>query len=147
MTNLNPIQEAAALAEEIASKIKLEGGSLTPAYEAAEAAAKHYQAAHADLEQVLPATEEVGLGFSLGFPSGKAILRAYANALAEDVCKPTGTLHRKINETAQVSAASLIGWFLATLGLGASAAALLAPVAGAVVALGVVAFCKAFKEA
>ena len=76
MTNFDPVQEAAALAEEIASKIKLDGGSLTPAYEAAEAAAKQYQAAHADLEQVLPATEEVGLGFSRGFPSGKAILRA-----------------------------------------------------------------------
>jgi hypothetical protein len=146
MTRPDPIQEAAALAEDIASKVSLQGGDLGPAYQAAETIAREYEEAHGDLDQVLPATEEVGIGFSRGFPSGRVIVRAYAEALAEDVCSPKGSLHKRIKEATQISAASLIGWFLATLGLSAGAASLLAPIAGAIVALGLVAFCRVCKE-
>jgi len=95
---------------------------------------------------VLPATEEVGLGFERGLPNGRAILSAYGEALAEDVCNPSATLHKRIKEATEVSMASLIGWFLTTLGLSAAAAGLLAPIAAAVGALGLVAFCQAWKK-
>lgn len=142
----DPLQEATEAGETVADRIRQQGGDLAPAFEAAEAAARAYQAAHGNLDQVLPATEEIGLGFSRGFPDGKTILRAYAEALSEDVCNPSGNLHKRIKAAASVSVSSLIGWFLTALGLSITAASLLAPIAGAIAGLGLVAFCRACKE-
>jgi hypothetical protein len=141
------IEAAAALAEDVAANIRNQHGALAPAYQAAEDAARAYQAAWGDLDQVVPATDEIGLGFARGsLPEGRAIVRAYAEALAEDLCNSSGSLHKKVKEAANISVTSLIGWFLTTLGLGTAAACLLAPIAGAVAALGLVAFCRVCRE-
>jgi len=54
------LEPTAALADDIANKIRLQGGDLASAYQAAEAGARAYQNLHGDLEQVLPTTEEIG---------------------------------------------------------------------------------------
>jgi hypothetical protein len=148
MHTSDPLAAAAVLAEGVANSIRKRGGALEPVFQAAEDAARAYQAEYGDLDQVVPATQDIGLGFARGsLPDGRAIVRAYMEALAEDMCNASGDLHKKIKEAANISVASLIGWCLTTLGLSAAAACLLAPIAGAVAALGLVAFCRICREA
>ena len=143
----DPLTAAAVLAESVADTVRKQGGHLAPVYQAVEDAARAYQAEYGDLDQMVPATEDIGLGFARGsLPGGRVIVRAYMEALAEDLCNASGGLHKKIKEAANISVTSLIGWFLTTLGLGAAAACLLAPIAGAVAALGLVAFCRICRE-
>lgn len=142
------IHQAESLAAVLATQIRAANGDLAPAFAAADEAAAQFQTAGGDLRAVLPSTEEVGQGFAAGRrPSGKAIMRAFMDALVDDVCNPKAELRKKIDASIKVGVGGLVGLLLGALGLPGAAAGLLAPIAAAIAALGVRAFCEASKQA
>jgi len=141
------IDQAETKASVLAAQIRAANGELSLAFAATEEEAARFQAAGGDLRTVLPSTEEIGQGFAAGrLPSGKAIMRAFMDALVDDVCNPRAELRKKIDATIKVGVGGLVGLLLGTLGLPGAAAGLLAPIAAAITALGVRAFCEACKQ-
>jgi hypothetical protein len=68
------------------------------------------------------------------------------DALVEDVCSPKADLRKKIDAAIKVGAGGLVGLLLGALGLPGAAAGLIAPIAAAIAALGVKAFCEASRQ-
>lgn len=140
------LEAAARLADDVAVEIR-DAQSIGPAFGAAERAAAQLADEGVDLRTLLPATDEVGQGFLFDkIPSGGAIVRAFLDALSTDLCSPEAELHKRIVRGIDISSAALIGWMLATLGLGVVAAPLIAPIAGAILALGLRAVCAAAAD-
>jgi hypothetical protein len=134
--------DAGSQADSLAAILQEQPSNLDVLIEAEEAAAAQLVAAGHDLRSFLPATDEIGLGFRGGErPHGRSILRAYRDALRADLCDPTADLHHKVSAVVQSGGSAVVGLLLAALGLPIVAGALLAPVAGAILGVGLKAFC------
>lgn len=131
-------------ADMLAALLKAQPTHLDVLVSAEEEAAAVLVAAGVDLRNLVPATDEVGLGFSGGGrPHGRSIFRAYRDALREDLCDPEADLHQRVSAGTNMGGAALVGVLLAALGLPVLAGALLAPVAGAILGVGLKTYCRA----
>jgi hypothetical protein len=139
--------DAGSQADSIAATLQGQPSNLGVLIEAEEAAAAQLVEAGHDLRSFLPATDEIGLGFrGGGRPDGRSILRAYRDALRSDLCEPAADLHQKVSAAVNGGGTAVVGLLLAALGLPIVAGALLAPVAGAVLGVGLKAFCKTVEQ-
>jgi hypothetical protein len=134
-------------AEQIARSLREHPDDLDAIVSAEEKAAAEVEAAGYDLRALLPATEEIGLGFrGGGRPGGRSIVRAFRDALRTDLCDPEAELCKRVNSALSVGGAGVVGLLVAALGLPAVAAALLAPVAGAILGVGLKAYCHIIEQ-
>jgi hypothetical protein len=140
------LEEAGRLAERLGSEIQSRAGDLTPAFRELEAAVRHYQQEGGAVDEIMPGSPELALGFRRGQPDGKSIWSAYADVLRDDVCRADGDLHRQLTQGAAATGASVVTLLLGALGLPLVAAPIMAPMAGSLLALGVKAFCARLGE-
>ncbi len=75
------------------------------------------------------------------------MVNAFLGALREDLCDPAAELHKRITRASDITASTLVAMLLGALGLSVAAAALVAPLAGAIMALGLRALCAAAEGA
>jgi hypothetical protein len=139
--------DAGSQADHIAAQLRLQPQNLDVLVDAQDEAASALVAGGHDLRDFLPATEEIGLGFRGGErPSGRSILRAYRDALQSDLCDRAADLHQKVSAVLNTGGAAVVGLLVAALGLPVVAAALLAPLAGAILAAGLTAYCSTLER-
>jgi hypothetical protein len=134
----NPDQAA----EQIAQAIRASGGSLQPVYESIEAALARVERSGMPPEALLPA--EARLGF-LGRQKkdGASFLTAYSDVIGENLCKPGCKLRIAVESGLTASGAGLVTSILGALAVPPVAIGIAAAIGGAILALGVDAFCRA----
>lgn len=140
------IQKAGELADQVSANVKKSGGSLVPVYFKLEEILIDYRKHGIDVDLVMPALFDVDLEHNRTNPDGRSIWFAYAEVLHDDLCRPTGTIHKLIKSDNVVTGALVVQLIMEKLRLPESSALLIAPIAASVLALGVNAFCKHHNE-
>lgn len=136
------ITQAGKIAEDLADQVRHSSGDLSSVYSALEEAALAYQRSGGSLQRVVPGSDEAALGFKRGRPDGKSIWKVYAEVLHDDLCDSKRELHQQVKMGLATSGATLITLIMGLLGLPATAAVIVAPIAGSILGLGIEAFCK-----
>jgi hypothetical protein len=132
-----------AEAERIASAIRSEGGSLEPAYAAVDAAIAKIEEAGYNPADVLPASAEPGIGFSLREKhNGRTLLQTIAHAWRGSLCDPQGELRKMFDHGGSIVTSSIVGAIVAALGLPIIAIPIATAVAGIILAIGLTGFCE-----
>lgn len=140
--NKTELEAAGKLAEQLSREITKNDGDLGPVYSALEEAAVKFKEGGGQLESVVPGSDGAALGFRRGRPDGRSIWDAYAEVLRDEICKPRGSLHKQVHTGLATGGATLVSLIMTTLGLPVGAIAIVAPIAGSIMGLGVTAFCK-----
>lgn len=141
-TGKGEIEKAGELADQVSVKIKKSGGSLVPVYYKLEEILIDYRKQGIDVDIVMPALFEVDLEHNRTTPDGRSIWSAYADVLHDDLCSPTGNIHKLVKSDSDIKGTSLVQIIVDQLKLPDSSALLVAPIAASVLGLGVNAFCK-----
>ncbi|HKR73462.1 MAG TPA: hypothetical protein VJR94_05060 [Candidatus Nitrosocosmicus sp.] len=144
--SLPDIQKAGELADQVSAIIKKSGGSLVPVYYKLEEILIDYKKQGIDVDLVMPALFDVDLEHNKTTPDGRSIWFAYAEVLHEDLCRPTGSMHKLIKSDGVITGASVVQLIMDKLNLPESSALLVAPIAASVLGLGINAFCKHHSE-
>jgi hypothetical protein len=137
---MDEVELAGAAAERIRESVT-STGSLDAVYASLEAAVQTYASAGGSLDDVIPGGDDDELGFSRGQADGRTFWNRYADALRDDLCQPTGELHKTVSQGLATGGATVVTMLIAALGLPLVAAPIVAPIAGAMLALGVKAMC------
>ena len=140
------IQKAGKLADQVSANVQKSGGSLVPVYYKIEEILIDYRKHGIDIDLVMPALFDVDLEHNRTNPDGRSIWFAYAEVLHDDLCRPTGTMHKLIKSDNIVNGALIVQLIMEKLKLPESSALLVAPIAASVLGLGVNAFCKHHTE-
>ncbi len=140
------IQKAGELADQVSANVQKSGGSLVPVYYKLEEILIDYRKHGIDVDLVMPALFDVDLEHNRTNPDGRSIWFAYAEVLHDDLCRPTGTMHKLIKSDNIVNGALVVQLIMEKLRLPESSALLVAPIAASVLGLGVSAFCKHHNE-
>ena len=143
---LPDIQKAGELADQVSATVKKSGGSLVPVYYKLEEILVDYRKRGMDIDIVMPALFEVDLEHNRTIPDGRSIWVAYADVLHEDLCSPTGSMHKLVKSNSLITGASIVQLIMDKLNLPESSALLIAPIAASVMGLGVNAFCMHHKQ-
>jgi hypothetical protein len=144
--SLPDIQKAGELADQVSAKIKKSGGSLVPVYYKLEEILIDYRRQGIYVDLVMPALFDVDLEHNTTNPDGRSIWFAYAEVLHDDLCWPTGSMHKLMESDDVVTGASVVQLIMDKLKLPESSALLVAPIAASVLGLGIGAFCKHHGE-
>ena len=144
--SLPDIQKAGELADQVSAIIKKSGGSLVPVYYKLEEILIEYKKQGIDVDLVMPALFDVDLEHNKTTPDGRSIWFAYAEVLHDDLCGPTGSMHKLIKSDGVITGASVVQLIMDKLNLPESSALLVAPIAASVLGLGINAFCKHHSE-
>jgi len=140
-------EKSEQLAEQVATQIRQQGGSLDPAYKALEAGIAQFQQSGLPLESLIPAGER-GLGFAARHAKdGKSFWEIYGKVVRNKLCTKNSKLHTLAQSGTQLSAASLVGFVMGALALPAAAIGIAAAIAGIIASLGIDAFCEYTKPA
>lgn len=127
-------------ANRLADEMRAEG-TLTPLYTHLDAAIDELSSAGYTPADLLPATAEPGLGFSLRETrDGKTLWRAIALAGRDAICRPNSEVRKSVGGTAGTS--SIVAAVIAALGLPVIAAPLAAAVAAFILTVGIDGFCR-----
>ena len=94
----------------------------------------------------MPALFDVDLEHNKTTPDGRSIWFAYADVLHDDLCRPTGRMHKLIKSDDVITGASVVQLIMDKLKLPESSALLVAPIAASVLGLGINAFCLHHRE-
>ena len=140
------IQKAGEIADQVSINVKKSGGSLVPVYYKLEEILIDYRKHGIDVDLVMPALFDVDLEHNSTNPDGRSIWFAYAEVLHDDLCRPTGSMHKLIMSDKIVTGALIVQLIMEKLRLPESSALLVAPLAASVLGLGVHAFCKHHDE-
>lgn len=143
---LPDIKRAGELADQVSVTIKKSGGSLVPVYYKLEEILVDYRKQGMDVDIVMPALFEVDLEHNRTIPDGRSVWIAYADVLHDDLCSPTGNMHKLVKSDSSINGASVVQLIMDKLNLPESSALLVAPIAASVLGLGVTAFCMHHKE-
>jgi hypothetical protein len=142
-TPMDPlIEKAGADAEAFAATIDSDG-PLDVVYAALDSAMAAYVAGGGRFDEAVPGGGE-GLGWGKGIETGLALWQRYVSALHDDLCKPDGELNKLLSGKA--SGAALVTSVVTLLGMAPPVAAVVAPLAGVMLAVGVRAFCQPTAE-
>jgi hypothetical protein len=136
------VEKAGADAEAFAASID-PNGPLDIAYAALDGAMAAYVAGGGRFDDAVPGGDE-GLGWGKGIETGLALWRRYVSALHDDLCEREGELHKLLSGKA--SGAALVASVVTLLGLSAPVAAVVVPLVGVMLAVGVRAFCEPAAE-
>ena len=134
------MDQAAVQAEAVCREVQAHR-SLEPVYASLEDALREFEASGGSLDEVLPGGDDEALGFSRGKPDGSVFWQRYAEVLRSELCTQGAELNTVVTHGAATTGASLVTILIATLGLPLVAAPVVAPIAGALLALGVKAMC------
>ena len=127
---------------QIAEAIRASGGSLQPVYESIEAALASVERSGMPPEALL--SSEARLCFLCRKKKdGASFLAAYSEVIGENLCKPGCKLRTAVESGLTASGAGLVTSILAALALPPVAIGIAAAIGGAILALGVDAFCRA----
>ena len=144
--DLHDIQKAGEVADQVSVIIKKSGGSLVPVYYKLEEILVDYRNRGMDVDIVMPALFDVDFEHNRTIPDGRSIWIAYADVLHDDLCSPTGSMHKFLGSNTSVSGTSIVQLIMNKLNLPEGSALLVAPIAASVLGLGVNAFCMHHKE-
>lgn len=137
---MEPVERAGLEAETVGHMVRQEG-SLDPVYASLESAIRDFTASGGSLDDVLPGGDEEALGFRRDKPNGRDFWRRYADVLRSELCTDGADLNTQVTQGVATSGATLVTVIIATLGLPLVAAPVIAPIAGAILGLGVKAIC------
>lgn len=134
------IAQAAAWADRIAEQLRSSGGTMEPVYSALDEAIATVEKQDVDIEDLLPAGSEPGLGYSLRQRrDGKTLWEAVAKAGRDRICASNSEVRRAFATNA--TSTTLVTAVIATLGVSLVALPLIAPIVGFLLAAGVDGFC------
>ncbi len=136
------IEKAGVLAEQLAIKVRNSNGNLSTVYYKLEEVLINYRKTGVDIDLVMPSIYEVDIEYNRTSPDGRSIWMAYADVLHDDLCDPTGTLHKKVEMENNATGISIVLLIINQLRLPPSSAMIVAPIAASILGLGVKAFCK-----
>ena len=136
------VEKAGELAEQVALQIQNSNGNLRTVYYKLEEILINYRKSNVDVDLIMPAIYEVDFEFNKTNPDGRSVWIAYADALHEELCNSTGSLHKKVKSENVLSGTSLVNHIMDQLNLPPSSALLISPIAASIMGLGVTAFCK-----
>ncbi len=140
--SFSDIEKAGELAEQVALQIQNSNGNLRTVYYKLEEILINYRKNNVDVDLIMPAIYEVDFEFNKTNPDGRSVWIAYADALHEELCDSTGSLHRKVKSGNDLNGASLVNHIMNQLNLPPTSALLISPIAASILGLGVTAFCK-----
>ena len=140
--SFSDIEKAGELAEQVALQIQNSNGNLRTVYYKLEEILINYRKSNVDVDLIMPAIYEVDFEFNKTNPDGRSVWIAYADALHEELCNSTGSLHKKVKSENVLSGTSLVNHIMDQLNLPPSSALLISPIAASIMGLGVTAFCK-----
>jgi hypothetical protein len=141
------MDKADQVARQVAESLRRDPNDLDAIVSASDAAARELEASGHDLRTLLPAGEEVGLGFRGGKrPGGRSIVRAFRDALHDDLCNPKADLHKRVGAAVNAGGIGLVALLVGALGLPAVASALIAPLGGAILGVGLKAYCRTINK-
>jgi hypothetical protein len=140
--SFSDVEKAGELAEQVALQIQNSNGNLRTVYYKLEEILINYRKSNVDVDLIMPAIYEVDFEFNKTNPDGRSVWIAYADALHEDLCNSTGSLHKKVKSENVLSGTSLVNHIMDQLNLPPSSALLISPIAASIMGLGVTAFCK-----
>lgn len=144
MTELgNPPIEAAALQAEHYANLARTGG-VGLLWDSADESLQHLSAAGFAPEEFLPPEEQTGLAFNAP-GMARAFYRAYIKVVRQSLCSGTGELRSQLKTALSSGVGTGIALLAAALAIPATAAVLLAPIVGIMLALGIDAICEASK--
>lgn len=128
----------APVADSLANELR-EDGSLTPLYAHLERTIEELSAAGYEPGDLLPATDEPGLGFSLRDKrDGKTLWQAIALAGRDAICKSDSAVRKSVGG----GTGSVVTAIIVTLGLPVFAAPIAAVLAAFILASGIDGFCR-----
>jgi hypothetical protein len=140
--SFSDVEKAGELAEQVALQIQNSNGNLRTVYYKLEEILINYRKSNVDVDLIMPAIYEVDFEFNKTNPDGRSVWIAYADALHEELCNSTGSLHKKVKSENVLSGTSLVNHIMDQLNLSPSSALLISPIAASIMGLGVTAFCK-----
>ena len=140
--SFSDVEKAGELAEQVALQIQNSNGNLRTVYYKLEEILINYRKSNVDVDLIMPAIYEVDFEFNKTNPDGRSVWIAYADALHEELCNSTGSLHKKVKSENVLSGTSLVKYIMDQLNLPPSSALLISPIAASILGLGVTAFCK-----
>ena len=140
--SFSDVEKAGELAEQVALQIQNSNGNLRTVYYKLEEILINYRKSNVDVDLIMPAIYEVDFEFNKTNPDGRSVWIAYADALHEELCNSTGSLHKKVKSKNVLSGTSLVNHIMNQLNLPPSSALLISPIAASILGLGVTAFCK-----
>lgn len=140
--SFSDVEKAGELAEQAALQIQNSNGNLRTVYYKLEEILINYRKSNVDVDLIMPAIYEVDFEFNKTNPDGRSVWIAYADALHEELCNSTGSLHKKVKSENVLSGTSLVNYIMDQLNLPPSSALLISPIAASILGLGVTAFCK-----
>jgi hypothetical protein len=140
--SFSDVEKAGELAEQVALQIQNSNGNLRTVYYKLEEILINYRKSNVDVDLIMPAIYEVDFEFNKTNPDGRSVWIAYADALHEELCDSTGSLHKKVKSENDLSGTSLVNHIMNQLNLPPSSALLISPIAASILGLGVTAFCK-----
>jgi hypothetical protein len=139
------LDAAAADARRLADAISSQEGSLQPVYDWLEHSLVSLEAEGYRPADLLPATAEPGLGFSLRQTrDGKTLWQVIAASGRESLCSPDGELRKRLDAsgTGKASAASVLASVLVALGLPLVAVPFAVSLTAVILAIGVTSLCE-----
>jgi hypothetical protein len=140
--SFSDVEKAGELAEQVALQIQNSNGNLRTVYYKLEEILINYRKSNVDVDLIMPAIYEVDFEFNKTNPDGRSVWITYADALHEELCNSTGSLHKKVKSENVLSGTSLVNHIMDQLNLPPSSALLISPIAASIMGLGVTAFCK-----
>ena len=140
--SFSDVEKAGELAEQAALQIQNSNGNLRTVYYKLQEILINYRKSNVDVDLIMPAIYEVDFEFNKTNPDGRSVWIAYADALHEELCNSTGSLHKKVKSENVLSGTSLVNYIMDQLNLPPSLGLLISPIAASILGLGVTAFCK-----
>ncbi|HEX4020229.1 MAG TPA: hypothetical protein VHX63_03715 [Acidobacteriaceae bacterium] len=147
MANASQQPSPEQLAEQVASQITQQGGSLDPAYTAFDLGIAQFQQSGLPLDSLIPAGEHA-MGFSLRRATdGKSFWDIYGTIVRNKLCTANSDLNDVVRHAVQSGTTSLIAIVMQAMALPATAILIGATIAGIIASLGLDAFCEYTKPA
>lgn len=143
MHSTDPDYEAAgAEAERLAEAVK-SAGTLEPVYANLDDAISTLTDEGYSPSDLLPATAEPGIGFSLNQKrDGKTLWQAIAVAGRERLCDPDGEVRKRLSQGTQAGSASLVTAVMLSLGLPIVGVPIAVSIVAVMMAIGIDGFCR-----
>jgi hypothetical protein len=137
------LDRAGAEAERLADAIGDSSFPLDPVYRRLDAVIVEIARAGVSAADLLPATTESGIGFSLRQTrDGKTLWQVVATTSRASICDPQGEVRQHLAKGTQAGASSLVAAILATLGLPLVAVPIAVTIAAVLLGIGIEAFCE-----
>jgi hypothetical protein len=129
-------------ADELAEAVAAAGG-LAPIYSWLEDCAGSLEASGYSVEELLPAVNEPGIGFSIFEKrDGKTLWQTVGAAARDGICNPKSDVRKQLQTTTHVTAGGLVSTVMISLGLPPAALPIAVALAAVLATVGIQGFCS-----